>query len=108
MIRNKHAVLNHKAGSVAVAVGAGVRLIGRNTVVGDEHIFYTVGIGCAKNNNATAGAFHFGSDILPATNGMQLLILHLVWVNRDRIRQKRPIGVFGEFLAPMQKWQDAY
>ena len=99
---------HHHSCSVALAVGAGIGFVGRHTVVRSECIFHIVSIGPAENNDTTAGAFHFGSDVFPSTYGMQIMVLHLVWVNRDRIRQKWPVWVFRVFLAAVQQGQDAY
>ena len=107
MVDDKREIHDH-SGGVALAVGAGVGFVGWHAVVGGECIIYVVGIGSAENDDATACTFHFGSDVFPTANGMQILILHLVWVNRDGIRQKRPVGILGDFIAAIQQSQDAY
>lgn len=101
-VDDKGEVYDHSRG-IALAVGAGIRFIGRDAVVSSKCVFYVIGIRPMEYNNATAGTFHFGSDIFPSTNGMQILVLHLVGVNRDGIRQKWSVGVFRIFLAPKQQ-----
>ena len=100
--------VNHEACRVALAVGAGIRLVRGQTVVGNESIFHVFGIGPAENNNASAGTFYIGSDVFPSSNGIQILVLYLVEIDRDRIRQKWPVGVFGILLASMQAGQNRY
>ena len=100
--------IHHHARGVAVAVGAGVGIVGRHTVVGGKSVLDVVGIGPAKHDDASAGAFHFGGDVFPAANGVQVLILHLVRVNRDGVGQNRPIGVLRVLLAAVQEGGGAY
>ena len=58
------------SGGVAMAVGASVGFVGRHAVVGSEGVVKIVGVGPVENDDATACAFHLGSDVFPTTNGM--------------------------------------
>ena len=107
MVNNEGVIHNHSCG-VAFAVGAGIGVVGRHSVVGSERVVKIVGVGPTENYDASAGAFHFGSYVFPSADGMQILVLHLVGIDRDRIRQKWPVGVFRVFLAAVQQGQGAY
>lgn len=78
MVYNKHTVLNHKAGSVAMTVGACVGFVGRYAIVCQK-----LRVAKAVNDDASAGAFHVGGDVEPAADEVEFLILHSVGVNRD-------------------------
>ena len=78
MVDNKHTVLDHKAGGVAMAVGAGIRLVGRNAVVSQE-----LRVAKAVNDDASAGAFDIGGDVEPAADEVEFLVFYGVGVNRD-------------------------
>ena len=69
MVNDKGVVHNHSCG-VALAVGAGIGLVGRHPVVGSERIAKVVSIGSVENDDATACAFYLGGDVFPATNGL--------------------------------------
>lgn len=93
----------HKTAGGAMAVGAGIGLVGRNAVVGQK-----LSVALAVDDDTSAGAFHIGSDIEPPAHEVQVVVLHGVWINRDRGRENRPIGVFGVVFAPMNERQECY
>ena len=86
-----------------MAVGAGVRFVGRYPVVGKEF-----GVAHAVDDNASACAFDVRGDVSPSAYEVQVLILHSVGVNRNRVGQNRPVRVLRVFLAPMQQRQEYY
>ena len=92
--------INYKSGSVAVAVGAGIWLVGRHTVVGQK-----LCVVHAVDNDASAGAFHICRDVEPTTDEVQLLILKSVGVNRDRCRENRSVRILRDGCASMEKGQ---
>ena len=69
VVDDKGEVHNHSSG-VAMAVGAGIGVVGRYAVVGQEFR-----VAHAVDDDATAGAFHVGSDVEPAADEVQFLIL---------------------------------
>ena len=97
MVNDKGEIHHHACG-VAMAIGAGIGLVGRDAVVGQK-----LGVVHAVDDDASAGAFHVGSDIEPAADKVQLLILQGVRVNRDGCRQDRPVGVLRNGLASMEE-----
>ena len=62
MVDHKREV-DHETCRVALAVGAGVRLVGRQAVVGKEFV-----VALAVDDDATARAFHLRSEVNPAAN----------------------------------------
>ena len=62
--------LDHEACGVSISIGAGVRFVGRDTVVGQK-----LRVALPIDNDASAGAFNVGGDIEPAADEVQLLIL---------------------------------
>ena len=102
MVNDKGEIHHHACG-VALAIGAGIGLVGRDAVVGQK-----LGVVHAVDDDASAGAFHVGSDIEPATDEVQLLILQGVGVNRDGCRQDRPVGILRDGLASMEEGQEPY
>lgn len=89
--------VHHKTSGIAVAVGAGIGLVGRHAVVSQE-----LGIALPIDDNTSAGAFHLRGDVKPAADEIQIMILIGVGIYRNRVRQNRPIGVLRVFLASMQ------
>ena len=69
IVNDKGVVHNHSCG-VAMAVGAGIGLVGWHPVVGSERVVKVVSIGSAEDDDASACAFYLRCDIFPATNGM--------------------------------------
>ena len=80
MVDDKREVYDHSRG-IALAVGAGIGLVGRYAVVGQK-----LRVAHAVDDDASAGAFHIGGDVEPATDEVQLLILQGVGVNCDGCR----------------------
>lgn len=70
--------IHHEAGGVALIVGAGVGLVGRNAVIGQK-----LCVALTVDDDAPAGAFHVGSDVAPSAHEVQVIVLHGVWINRD-------------------------
>ena len=68
--------VDHKASGVALAVGAGVGGVGGEAVVSKKLI-----LALAVDDDASACALHFGSDVNPTTYIVDLLILKGVGVN---------------------------
>ena len=68
--------VDHEACRVALAVGAGVRLVGGEAVVGEEFI-----LTLAVNDDTSASALHFRRDVNPTTNEVNLLILKRVGID---------------------------
>ena len=93
----------HKTGSIAMAVGAGIGLVGRNAVVGQK-----LRVALTVDDDAPTGALHVGSDIEPPAHKVQVVILHGVRINRDRGWENRPVGVFRVVFAPMNERQECY
>ena len=93
----------HKTAGDAMAVGAGIGLVGRNAVVGQK-----LSVALAVDDDAPAGALHVGSDIEPPAHEVQVVVLHGVWINRDRGGENRPVGVFRVVFAPMNERQECY
>ena len=95
--------IHHKACGVPVAVGASIRLVGRQTVVGQKLIFIL-----AIDDDATTGAFHLGSDVNPSTDEVNLLVLNGIWINREPKRCRWPVWVLRILLTAVQKGQGCY
>ena len=95
--------VHHKSRRVALTVGAGIGLVGRYAVVSQKLV-----VAHAVDDDASAGAFHIGGDVDPSAYEVQVLILHGVRVNRNRVGQERPVGVLRVFLASMQQGQECY
>ena len=95
--------VHHKTGGGAVAVGAGIGFVGWHAVVGQE-----LGFALPIDDDASAGAFHVGGDVKPATDEVQVMILICVWVNRNRCRQYWAVGVFRVLFAPGKDAQKCY
>lgn len=93
----------HKTAGGAMAVGAGIGLVGRNAVVGQK-----LRVALAVDDDTSAGAFHIGSDIEPPAHEVQVVVLHGVRINRDRGGENRPVGVFRVVFAPMNERQECY
>ena len=102
------AAINNQSRRVAKAVGAGIRMIGGHSVVSNKLVFNVIRTWRMENDDATARAFHFGGDVNPAANGVQVLVLHLVRVNGDGIWQDWAVGVCRKFLATVQEGQGAH
>ncbi len=104
-------VVHYQARGVALAVSAGVRLIGRHTVI-DEKLIVAI----AEDYEASAGAFNVCCDVNPVKKGAQgminlgrwVVIMSRVWVYSDGIRQYRPVRVFGILLATVQEGKECY
>jgi len=71
MVDDKGEIYHHTRG-VALAVGAGIGLIGRHTVVGKKLI-----VAIAVDDDASAGAFKWWGDIIPTTHKPKVVILVL-------------------------------
>ena len=95
--------VDHESCRVAMTVGAGVGFVGRHAVKGQK-----LGVAHAVNDDTSAGAFHIGGDVNPPTDRIQGLILHRVWINRNRIGENGPIGILRALPAPMQEGQERY
>lgn len=95
--------IDHKTAGGAMAVGAGIGLVGRNAVVGQK-----LRVALTVDDDAPAGALHVGSDIEPPTHEVQVVVLHGVRINRDRGGENRPVGVFRVVFAPMNERQECY
>ena len=95
--------IHHKSGGVALAVGAGIGFIGWHPVKGKE-----LRVALPINDDASAGAFHVGSNVDPSAHRIQIMILHRVRVNRNRGGENGPVGILGVFLAPMHQGQERY
>ncbi len=65
--------VHHKTGGVALTVGAGIWLIGRQAVV-DQKLCVVL----AVDDKASAGAFHIGGDIFPAAHKPKIMVLVFV------------------------------
>ena len=100
---NDKGEIHHHSGGVAMAVGAGVGLVGRYAVVGQKLCF-----ALSVDDDASAGAFHICGDVNPATDEVNLIVLHGVGVDRDGRWQDRPVGVLREFPATREKGQKSY
>lgn len=85
---------DHHARGVAVAVGAGIGLVGRDTVESEK-----IDVVHAVYDDAAAGALHVGGKIEPATGEVQLLVLKRVGIDGDGRAQKGPVGVLWILLA---------
>jgi hypothetical protein len=74
--------VHHQACGVALAVGAGVRLVWGHTVEGEKLV-----VAITVDEDAAAGAFQGRGKVLPAADGSQINVLVLIQVDRDRVRQ---------------------
>ena len=88
---------------MALAVGAGVGIVGREHVIGQKLV-----VAQPINNDASAGAFQFRGEVNPTADIVNLLILKGVWVNRKTERRGWAVRILGVFLASLKKWQGAY
>ena len=95
--------VDHEACRVALAVGAGVRLVGWQAVVCEEFV-----LALAVDDDATACALHLRGEVNPATNIVKCLILKRVRINRERKWRGRSVGVLGVFLAALQACRECY
>lgn len=86
--------IHHHACGVALAVGASVRLVGRQAIVGQKLVF-----ALTVDDDASAGAFHFRSKVDPSACHIKCLILDGVWVNREAKRSLGPVRVLGIVFA---------
>jgi len=101
-VEDKGKFYNHSRG-VSLTVGAGVRLVGRHSVVGQK-----LSVALSVDDDAPAGAFHIGGDIEPAADEVQFLILQRVRINRDGSWQDGPVGVLGRFLAARKEGEECH
>lgn len=95
--------IDHESGGVPLAIGAGVRLVGGQTVVGQKFV-----LTLAEDDDSPTGAFHFRGKINPSTGKVNLLILKQVRVDGERERRSGPVGVFRILLAALQRCQECY
>ena len=93
----------HHTGGVALAVGAGIGFIGRHTVVGKKLV-----VTIAVDDDTTAGALKRRGDIFPTAHKPKVVVLVIVQVDLNRVRQDWPIRVFGILLATMQEGKECY
>ena len=100
---NHKGEVDHKARRVALAIGAGVRLVGRQAVVSEKLV-----VVLAVNDDTSACAFHLGSEVNPPADEVNLLILNRVGINRERKRHRWPVGVLRILLAAVQSCQKCY
>ena len=101
-VDDKGEVHDHSCG-IPMAVGAGIRLVGRYAVVGQK-----LSVAHAVDDDAPAGAFHVGRNVDPAADEVQLLVLQGVGVNRDGRWQDGSVGVLGYGRATMEEGQKPY
>ncbi len=95
--------VDHKACRVALAVGAGVRFIGWKTVVGEKFI-----LAQTVNDDTSASAFYLGSEVYPAADEVNFLILKGVWIYRERKRNGGTVRVFGILLTSQKSCREYY
>ena len=86
--------VHHQTGRVAVAVGAGIGLVGRKAVVGKKlvgalSVYY----------DASTGDLDFRGDVKPITYKIEVVILLCVGINRDGIGENGSVGVLGVFMT---------
>lgn len=86
--------LNHEASGVALAVGAGVRLVGRQAVVGQK-----LRVAVTVDDDASAGAFHLGGDVDPSAHEVKVLILKRIGIDGDGGEEDGSVGVLGKLAA---------
>jgi hypothetical protein len=86
--------VHHQTGRVAVAVGAGIGLVGRKAVVGKK-LVGTLPV----HDDASAGALDFRGDVKPITYKIEFVILLCVGINRDGIGENGSVGVLGVFMT---------
>ena len=68
--------VDHESCCVALIVRAGIRLVGWQAVVGEEFV-----LALAVDDDAPAGTLHFGGDLNPTADIVNLLILKCIRVN---------------------------
>ena len=95
--------VNHHTGGVALAVGAGIGFIGRHTVVGKKLV-----VTIAVDDDTTAGALKRRGDIFPTAHKPKVVVLVIVQVDLNRVRQDRPVRIFGILLATVQEGKECY
>ena len=84
--------------TIGIIIGAGIWLVGRQTVVSKEFV-----LAQAINDDAPACAFHFRCEVNPTTDVVNLLILKCVGVNRETEWRRRSVGVLGILFAAVQQ-----
>ena len=87
--------VHHQTGRVAVAVGAGIGLVGWEAVVGKKLVGTQ-----SVNDDASAGALDFRGDVKPITYKIKFVI------NRDGIGENGSVGVLGIFMTGLQERQE--
>lgn len=70
----------HEACGIALAVGAGVGVVGRDAIVGQKLVVAGV-----KDDDATAGAFNVSNDIDPIVIVFQVMPLICTWIQKMSI-----------------------
>lgn len=100
-IHHEGEVDDHSRG-VALAVGAGIGLVGRQSVVGQKLV-----VAQPIHDDASAGTLHFRSEVNPAACHVKCLILKRVWVNREVERGFGPIRILGIAFASLQGKQQS-
>ena len=95
--------LDHQACGVALAVSAGVGVVGRDAVVGQKLVVVQ-----SVDDDAAAGALDIGCQVEPSTDEVQLLILQRVGINGDVGWQDGPDWVLGEGMASMEKGEGCH
>ena len=69
------AAVHYHSGSVALAIGTGVGLIGWYPVVGSKRVVEIAGVRSVEDNDATACAFDGWGDILPTAHEPEVIVL---------------------------------
>ena len=95
--------LDHQSCGVALAVGAGVGVVGWDAVVGQEFVVVE-----PVYDDAAAGALDIGCQVEPSADEIQLLVLQCVGINGDVGRQDGSHGVLGEGMATVEKGEERH
>ena len=88
--------VDDESGGVALAVGAGVGVVGRNAVVSQK-----LGLAHPVDDDASAVAVRVAGEILPSADGVQRLILDAVGINSEIDVGQGLVGVLGIRVASL-------
>ncbi len=94
---------NHQTCRVALAVGAGIGVVGRDAVIGKKLV-----VAQFVDDDASTGALDVGRQVEPSADEVQFLILQRVGIYGDGGREDGPDWVLGEGMASMKKGEECY
>ena len=90
--------INDQSGAVAIAVAAGIGVIGRQTVISPEFVLIQ-----PVNNDAATGAHRVGGVILESSHGVEFILMECVRVNGEIDDAVGVIGVLVNLSAALHQ-----